>query len=335
MSSMQAYLAAKYMSGAKADAILARSSDGGEKKKKKRKRKDDALTTTTTFGAIRVEEDGADGWGQPMGDEKDEDEGPGESWLDKKTRTTSCSGGGVASSQGNDESLTRLCFYPSLTSTVVETSRETFIPASKSNWSRVTTGNTPPPPTEEEEPEAADERPQIVATTEDAAPPPPKRRGGLRTAAELEAEELAAAAEEAANRVAEDDEEAQRQAQETIYRNASGKKVDLKRERAEERRRKKEADEREAKKLEWGKGLVQRADKEAAKRREEEERGRDIARWVFRYSAWHWRRELTSKTHLHRYAHDETLNRDLREVSRWNDPAANFLVCQLLLSLST
>lgn len=34
--------------------------------------------------------------------------------------------------------------------------------------------------------------------------------------------------------------------------------------------------------------------------------------------------ELFDRSH-HRYANDADMNRELKEVSRWNDPAANFL----------
>lgn len=52
----------------------------------------------------------------------------------------------------------------------------------------------------------------------------------------------------------------------------------MKAEKVEERRRKKEREEKEAAKMEWGKGIVQRGEKEEAERRLEEERGRDVAR---------------------------------------------------------
>jgi pre-mRNA-splicing factor CWC26 len=276
--SMQAYLAAKsvdasprflasdadscsflvcsYMSGAKADAILARSGD----KKKKRKRKDDNSTNAYASGSgIRLAEEGEDGWGVQE-DVKDEDEGPGE--LDLSFRRSTC------------PHSPRLHFFPAAPIAVVETSKETFIPANKSSWTTVHSGTTPPP--EEDVPQ--DERPLLVSTEDD--PAPPVRRGGLRTAAQLRAEEEANAAEEAARRAnanTEEDQEAERLAQETVYRDGSGKKVDMKAEKAEERRRKKERDEREAKKLEWGKGVVQRGEKEDLKRREREELGRDLA----------------------------------------------------------
>lgn len=43
---------------------------------------------------------------------------------------------------------------------------------------------------------------------------------------------------------------------------------------------KREQDEKEAAKMEWGKGVVQRGEKEARARKEKEEAGRDLARCV-------------------------------------------------------
>ncbi|KAI8636975.1 Pre-mRNA-splicing factor of RES complex-domain-containing protein [Parasitella parasitica] len=90
---------------------------------------------------------------------------------------------------------------------------------------------------------------------------------------------------------------------ETVYRDASGKKVDPKFKRAEEARRRKEQIEKEARKMEWGKGLVQRREAEDERRRLEEEKHKPMAR----------------------YADDKDLNEELKDKERWNDPAAGFL----------
>lgn len=250
------------MSGAKADAILARSGD----KKKKRKRKVDTEDYTggnaaASGSGIRLAEEGDSGWGAADEEGKDEDEGPG------TFNSTTSSIPSFPPSRAHIHSLDAL--------TVVETSKETFIPASKSSWTTIHSGTTPPP----EDDLPLDEQPLLVSTSDSPPPAPAPRRGGLRTAAQIRAEEEANAAEELAraSNNTEADEHAQKLAQETVYRDGSGKKVDLKAEKAEERRRKKERDEREAKKLEWGKGVVQRGEKEELKRREKEEAGRDLA----------------------------------------------------------
>ena len=131
-------------------------------------------------------------------------------------------------------------------------------------------------------------------------------QGGLQTAAQLreegarrraaaEAEKEAARAKAAA--AGEDQQE------ETVYRDRSGKKIDTKAEKADLQRKKREELEREMQKMEWGIGLVQREDRERRQRELQDMAGRDVAR----------------------YADDEDMNNEMKEVQRWNDPAARFL----------
>lgn len=93
------------------------------------------------------------------------------------------------------------------------------------------------------------------------------------------------------------------QAQETVYRDASGRKMDMAAERAEAARRKREAEEKEAKKMEWGKGLVQRDDQDKRRKELEDMRSAPFART----------------------ADDSAMNEELRAKELWNDPAAAFL----------
>jgi len=97
--------------------------------------------------------------------------------------------------------------------------------------------------------------------------------------------------------------EAARRAQETIYRDATGRRIDTKAERAEAARKKRERDEAEAKKMEWGKGLVQigEAERRMAELDKEQRRGLAV------------------------YADDKDLNAEQKAQERWNDPAAAFL----------
>ncbi|RUS19927.1 Pre-mRNA-splicing factor CWC26 [Endogone sp. FLAS-F59071] len=90
---------------------------------------------------------------------------------------------------------------------------------------------------------------------------------------------------------------------ETVYRDASGRKVDMGVKKAEEKRARQEEMERQEKMMEWGKGLVQRREKEEQERREKEEGAKPLAR----------------------YADDKEINEDLKNRDRWNDPAAAFL----------
>lgn len=258
---MQAYLASKYMSGPKADAILSRVTH--EKKKKKRK-----TAEISAACAMIVDEDG--GWDGRQGTQEDGDDDLAEAV--------------VASDRSFKKRRT------------VEKDAE----AEASGWSTVREGiktePSPPPP---------DEQPQIVESSTTSA-------GGLVSASEMKKrlqKQTEAERKRKGSETAEEREEA-RIAQETVYRDATGRKIDTKAERAEAARKKREHEEREAQKMEWGKGLVQREDKAARTAQLERERKRDLAV----------------------YADDRELNDGLKAQERWNDPAAQFLtVCPLHL----
>lgn len=233
---MKAYLAAKYMSGPKADAILARAAP----KKKKRK----AGTASVIPSGVVVDVDG--GWG----DETVEDMEDVEEAI-------------VAA----DRSFKKRKVAPA---------------EEGSGWATLQPGvkeDTPPPP---------DEQPQVVETP---------FAGGLVSAQQLKkvlpqthvtptatAEEMALA-------------------QETVYRDATGKKINTKAARAEAAKLKREREEKEAQKMEWGKGLVQRDEAEKRKEELEKQRGKKFAR----------------------YADDADLNEEMKAKELWNDPAAQFL----------
>lgn len=91
---------------------------------------------------------------------------------------------------------------------------------------------------------------------------------------------------------------------ETVYRDATGRRIDISLRRQEARREADEKARKEREELEMQKGDVQRAEKE--KRREQ----LDDARFM----------------PLARKVDDEDMNRELKEVERWNDPAAQFIV---------
>ncbi|KAF8328194.1 Pre-mRNA-splicing factor of RES complex-domain-containing protein [Cantharellus anzutake] len=240
-SSKQAYLAAKYMSGAKAEAILAKYGSSDPQKKKKKKKGSDPSTSTSLI----VDEDA--GWGGNIPDANDgdvqEDIAKGDAIIAsdrsfKKRKSVGGAGGGW------------------------ETVREP----------------TPPP--------APDEQPIVVEESSVVA-------GGILTSAQLTqmkgkpVDKLDISGEQ----------------QETVYRDATGKKIDTKAERAAAARERRAREEKEAQKMEWGKGLVQREDKERERVELEKEKSRDLARYV----------------------DDADLNAAQREQVRWNDPAAPFL----------
>ena len=230
MTSLKAYLAEKYMSGPKAEAILSKL---GPQKKKKRK-----VTTTASAsasGARIVDEDG--GWvEQPQEEEADDledvviekDRGFKKRKVDQKAVEAS---GGWA---------------------VIQESIE------------------------------QEEEPQLVLSHEPEERPKGQSEG-------ISEEDIA-------------------RMQETVYRDASGRRIDTKAERAEAARLKRAREEQEAKKMEWGKGLVQKD--------EEEKRKREI--------------EKQKATAFARRADDKDLNEDLMAKELWNDPAAAFLTVRKL-----
>ncbi|KAB5592212.1 hypothetical protein CTheo_4363 [Ceratobasidium theobromae] len=239
MSSMQTYLAAKYMSGPKADAILARTSDKPKKKKRK-------ITTEASSTTIIRDDDG--GWGRERQDSDEEEMKEAQLASDRS-----------------------------------------FKKKTKSNWEVVQPGDGI-----SEEPTPKDEEPQVVETDDQ-----PVFQAGLMTADQLK-KTLPKKNKPTKEEI---DEAAAAAAQETVYRDSSGRKIDTKAERAEAARKKREREELEAKKMEWGKGLVQREEEEKRRLELEKEKTRGMAR----------------------YADDADLNAEQKAQARWNDPAAAFL----------
>ncbi|TBU22590.1 Pre-mRNA-splicing factor of RES complex-domain-containing protein [Dichomitus squalens] len=245
--SLKAYLAEKYMSGPKADAILSKVQPT-----KKKKRKATATSVSTSASASFIKDDDLTGWNAEPQDEDDDMSEPvvAEDRRFKKRQRTD----------------------------------------PESGWQTVREGEggskTPPP--------AADEQPQVVETEEPF-------KGGLLTSEQLK-KKLSKNAKQSTRKSADDAAE-QAAAQETIYRDSSGRKVDMAAARAEAARLKREREEKEAAKMEWGKGLVQRD--EAVKQKQELEKMRSQA--------------------FARTADDAELNEELKAQDRWNDPAAQFL----------
>jgi pre-mRNA-splicing factor CWC26 len=251
--SMQAYLAEKYMSGPKADAILARVA---QKKKKKRKVESSKADASRSGSAMIVDADG--GWGDEGKDEGGDDleEAVVEQDRGFKKRRVGPSGG--------------------------ESAWETIQPGIKEE--------TPPP---------ADELPTVVGVV-----PSTPFTGGLLTS-----DQLRKALPKSTGKTMEATQEEIEAAKETIYRDASGRKIDMKAAKAEAARQKREMEEREAQKMEWGKGLVQREEQEKRRLELEKQKTRGFAR----------------------YADDKDLNEELKAQDRWNDPAAAFLTVSTYL----
>jgi len=244
MSAMQAYLAAKYMSGPKADAILARTSS------KKKKRKANGPSTSTSGTIIRDEDVS---WTETPADEED-DIKDAVVEKDRGFKRRRVEGGGNEAVAGG--------------------------------WATIREGakETSPEP-------AADEKPQIV---EEQTP----LTGGLLTKAQLR-QALGPKAPQKGELS-----EAERQAaQETIYRDATGRKIDMKAEKAEAAQKKREAEQKEAERMTWGRGLAQKEEQQKTKEMMERERQKGFAR----------------------HADDEDLNEEQKSKEIWNDPAAAFL----------
>ena len=151
--------------------------------------------------------------------------------------------------------------------------------------------------------EGAEDAPAIAGETEDTIPQK-KRRGGLQTAdetARLEAE--AAEARRAAEAKAPKSMGRRAEAEETVYRDATGRRIDISRKRAEARAAEQEKLRQERKEKEEAMGDVQRREKEERKQAVEEARFVGVAR----------------------YADDEGLNEEMKEVERWGDPMREYV----------
>jgi pre-mRNA-splicing factor CWC26 len=251
MSDMKAYLASKYMSGPKADVILAKTAP-----QKKKKRKKDASNVTGGGGARIVDEDSV--W-------------PGEG-SHKEEEAEDLAEAVVASDRGFKKRKTG---------------------QGDASWITLKDGEGGSGSARRDEEEAAvpiDEQPTVVE-----AP----FAGGLLKAKDLKK----VLPQNAAMKKDDFTEEDIARAQETVYRDAQGKKIDTKMAKAEAARLKREKEEQEAKKMEWGKGLVQRDDAEKRRKEMEKNKSAPFARTI----------------------DDKDLNEELKEKEIWNDPAAAFM----------
>lgn len=310
------------MSGPKADAILARSGDPTIKKRKKKPKNEDYTAKLEEGEGLRMRDE--DEWNRGNGDDVDMDadaDAPGQS---------SC------------YLSDRVC--PADTAEVVGKALATFN-KSKSTWSTVGATSLPlasqpseagpssRPATEDQD---ADIKPDIDSEGNQPKKVVTKRKGGLRTAAQireeaeaLKAEQAAAAA--AAAEAAGDDEDGGRAAMpqgpsQTVHRDSSGRIVDVEKLKREAKDKEDEERWKAREREEWSKGLIQRQRQEN-RAKEEAEMGRtDVARSVVSLRcSW---AGLT----VFRYANDASINRELREVERWNDPAAEFLTVSSFLT---
>jgi pre-mRNA-splicing factor CWC26 len=195
-----------------------------------------------------------------------------------------------------------------------------FRRAKKDNWKTVGA----PPPTDADQATAdriladaakdsearrrqadGDDAPAIAGETQDPEPDPQpgQRRGGLQTAEETARLEAAASS---ARRAA--DGKASRavrraEAEQTVYRDATGRRIDISMKRAEARAAEQERLRQEKREKEEAMGDVQRREKEEKRQAVEEARFLGVAR----------------------FADDEGLNEEMRGVGRWGDPMLGYM----------
>ncbi|KZT62451.1 hypothetical protein CALCODRAFT_426161 [Calocera cornea HHB12733] len=223
-SSLKAYLADKYMSGPKADAILAREAP----RKKKRKHADPSASAS---GMSLIVEDDVAPW-KAAAENMDEEDAP--EFVEEAKSFRKKNGGG---------------------------------------WQTI------------REPSPPDEKPQLVLPDGKPLPAPSISSARARPRSPSPAPESG------------------NPEQETVYRDASGRKIDLSVARAEKKRKAREEAEKMEKQMQWGKGVVQREEADRRRRELEEERRKGFART----------------------ADDVELNSRLKDEERWDDPAAAFL----------
>lgn len=260
-AALNAYLAKNYLDGAKADAMLARSAEGTGEKKRRKKKRPEAMSESSGSG-LRVVDTGDERW-------KEE--------------------------QGSDEEA------------VVVVADEEEHARRRQKWNKV--GAAAAARADDGEGAPEDEKPQMAgedglgldSSTQsevarqleeqrDATARQPAIRAGLKTREEMRAERLERerlAALQPADTTASQQEdqvavqrkrEREERAQETVYRDASGRRIDVRKDDEERRRAKDEERRREREKQDWNKGQVQLEHAREARKREEEEKHTSFAR---------------------------------------------------------
>ncbi|KAN0066090.1 Pre-mRNA-splicing factor cwc26 [Thecaphora frezii] len=281
---LQAYLAQHYLSGPKADAILARAAAADpdiDKLKKKKKRRihpthpsvssSSSSSSSPSVSAGLVLKDDSDAW-KTVADPDQDDEGG--------------------------------AFAPQVIR------KQAGAGFKKATWSSVSKAQGT----------AASETDGASAEAEATPTPPPPApsteapiKAGLKTREEMRAQRLAreaqqrslAAASPPSSSPAQPNrtEEAQRPDQETVYRDSSGRRIDVKAEQEAQRRQALEAAQKQRERDEWGKGLVQR------QQRQEEAQ----------------RIQRMKSARVEQRADDDDVAHHFKEKQHWDDPALAFM----------
>lgn len=287
--SLNAYLAKNYLDGAKAEAILARDGTNGEKKRKRKKDKVE-IGQTGQVG-LRLVDDSDETWKADRFDDNDDAlvlENEGSSSKQKQNRWAKV---GKTSRRDRDDEM-----------------QDGDLPQVADELGMNFDAS---------EQKLAEHQ---LAQTSAAQPSSSSSamRAGLKTKEEMRAErierERKAAEEEASqsrqSQIAKADEERriqkierdQRQ-QETVYRDSTGRKIDVQKDDEEYKRKREDERKFEQEKTLWNKGETQLRNAREQKKREEEERSTAFAR----------------------HADDAKMNAQMRKVERENDPAVRFL----------
>ena len=245
------------------------------KPSKKRKRKDGKKAEGVT-----IEEDSTNDWTQPKQNEEDDEDAP------------TIMGGGLSGGLNK--------------------------PAKKSKWLKI--GSAAPKDADQQAADAIladaqkestaraqqdDDAPAIVGDDGEDVTGPTMASGAMAGLQSAEQVTKALKRKEKAERKAMEAQglDPSGKAQETIYRDASGRIINVAMKRAELRAKAEEEERKQKEELENRKGDVQR--------REKEERKRDL--------------EDMKITGVARYADDKKLNEELKERERWNDPMAQLM----------
>ncbi|KFH42088.1 Pre-mRNA-splicing factor-like protein [Hapsidospora chrysogenum ATCC 11550] len=249
----------------KADYLASRYLVADPKPTKKRKRKQAAPA-----GGLLITDDDDSGWGKPSGQQNDDEDGP----------------------------------------VTVSGSSAEFRKAKKNNWKSV--GQD----TAKDERAAADAILASAAAENDAIKqqedemPVVEDGGAVKMSDGTHAglQSAAAVSAQLKRRQREEREDFERhrkntKAEETVYRDATGRRIDISMKRAEARKAAAEAEEKERRAKEDPKGEVQK--EEARKRREQLEDAK-----LMKFA---------------RTADDEEMNEELKEQQRWNDPMMQFM----------
>ena len=232
---------------------------------KKRKRRAKDATTSSSSGLI-IADDDAVGWGNTAGN-SDDDDGPTISGVTKSFKKATTSNWKTVGGA----------------SEAAETAAADAILAANTDGKA-----------EDDAPTVADDSLAIKMSS--------GAHAGLQTAAQVAAQ-LARAKEEERRRFEAADPAESGKGQETIYRDASGRIINIAMQRAEARKKIREEEEKKEREKELMKGDVQKL--------QSEERAKQL--------------EEAKYMTLARYADDRELNDELKERERWDDPAAAFL----------